>query len=528
MKAVWRQLAGMFADAGVTHVFGLPADEPELLDAARAEPRLSAVVVRDQRAAALAAIGHAQVSGGPAVLALTPGPAFTNSLTGLLEASSLGVPMIVVTSSTNPAEAARGGFQVTPQEQLVSPLVSWYHKLGEPTQVGWAVRRALHLSLNQRPGVTVIEVDHHLAAAEDVERVSPPEPLTCVPDDHTIRRAVALLSRSERPLILAGGGSRGAGEQIVACARRWGAMVLTTAAGRGVIDETHPASLGNAGLYASRETADVVARADALLVVGSALEETVRMGWPRLRCLPVVQIDRDPSAFGRAVRPEVAVWGDAGKTLRLLLDHGGVGERPYWASCEIPPRRESLAATTLRTIWSTLGRDAVLVQENGLHDMWSFDRSAIAVRQGTPVVTPGEQTTMGFGVPAAIGAATAAPGRDLLVVCGDSACEISITALPTLLHVHPSPVVVMLSNRGWGWPRAGREEKQRDLTVVHDPLPIRDIARSLGMTVVTVRAEGDLDEVVGTRRVEPRKPLLVVVEVDDHDVSPGVHRELAG
>lgn len=530
MRTIWKQLASLFADSGVTHFFGLPADEPELLDAAAAEPRLTAVPVRDQRAAALAATGYAQVAGKPAVLALTPGPAFTNALTGLLEASSLGVPMVVVTSSTNPAEASRGGFQVTPQESLASPLVSWYHKLGDPTQVAWAVRRAMNSSLNQRPGICVLELDYHLEAAESADRLSPPELLTCVPDDQKIRRAAELLASAERPLILAGGGSRGAAEQIGDCSRRWGAMVLTTAAGRGIIDETQAAALGCAGLYASGAAADVAARADLLLVVGSALEETARMGWPQLNALPVIHIDRDPAAFGRSVEPDVTLWGDAARTLDLLLARAESSDRPLWASVPPDAPRSSLIAGTLRTLWGNVGQNPVLVQENGLHDMWSYDRGAIAVRQGTSVATPGEQTTMGFGIPAGIGAAAAASGRDLLLVCGDSACEISITALPTLLQFHSSPVVVMLTNRGWGWPRACREAGQRDLTVVHDPLPIQEIARSLGMTVMTVHEEQDLAELANTHRSvrAERKPLLVVVEVDDTDISPGVNRELAG
>lgn len=529
MKAIWEQLVGLFADSGVTSFFGLPSDDPGLLDAATAESRSRAVIVRDQRSAALAATGYAQVTGKPAVLALTPGPAFTNALTGLLEASSLAVPMVVVTSATDPAEAQRGGFQATPQEELASPLVSWYHKLTDPAMVRWAVRRAVALSLSQRPGICVLEVDFDLDAAEDARRLSPPEPFTCVPDEQDIRRAAELLSCAERPLILAGGGSRGAAEQIATCARRWGAMVLTTAAGRGVIAETDAASLGCAGLYASSATADVVVRADLLVVVGSAVEETVRMGWHQLDAMRVIHIDRDPAAFGRAVSPDVALWGDAAKTLTMLLAQSDSGERPYWAPRARCASPNSLVADTLRGLWADMREDAVLVQENGLHDMWSFDRSAIAVRRGTSVVTPGEQTTMGFGVPAAIGAAVAASERDLFLVCGDSAFEISITALPTLLQVHPCPVLVVLTNQGWGWPRACRDVDQHDITVAHSPLPVQDIAGALGMTVATVRSEQDLKALTHTHRsaTADRRPLLVVVAVDDADISPGIRRELA-
>lgn len=535
-RAAWEHLSAALVACGVTCFVGLPADEWGLLDAAAERPDARVHVLRDQRAAALAAVGYAQACGRPAALCVTSGPAFTNTLTGLLEGASLGVPLVLVTTNTDPREVARGGFQVTPQAELARPLTAWFHHLADADDIDWTARRAVHLALTSRPGIVVIEVAHGLTAIPDTAQTAthpvPVAPRTR-PSDNDIARAAAAIDSATRPLILAGGGSRGAHTLIGHCARRWRARVLTTAAGRGAVDEQGPFSLGCAGLYADSATADLVAGADLVVAVGTAFEETMRMGWPELGEVPVIQIDRDPTAFGRALLPAHALCGDAIATLELL--DAAVRDRAGdlaggWGPMPPPSPDGSPTATLLRALWSDLADNAILVQENGLHDMWSYDRAAVPVRDGTVVICPGEQTTVGFGLPAATGAAAALPGRDLMLVCGDSAAEMSIAALPTLVAVHPNPCVVVLDNRGWGWPRVCRTDGDRAITRVTRDLSFDLVAAGLGAQTLLVRSseEAAIDVALAALR-ESRavgRPLVVRVLVDENDHAPGVRRAL--
>src|SRR5437879_592131 len=130
--SVWDVAAAVLADAGVSHVFGLAADEPGLLDSASAHPGLRCVPVRDQRVGACAAAGYTAATGVVSVLALTSGPAFTNALTGLLEAASLGLPIVVVTTRIPGAELGRGGFQELDQQAMAAPLLKWYYRVEQP------------------------------------------------------------------------------------------------------------------------------------------------------------------------------------------------------------------------------------------------------------------------------------------------------------------------------------------------------------------------------------------------------------
>ncbi|MFI0406069.1 thiamine pyrophosphate-binding protein [Actinomadura sp. 3N508] len=554
MTGVWDLVAATLAEAGCGVVVGLPSDEPGLLDAVRRrpDPALAAVAVRDQRAGACAAVGHAVVSGRPAVLALTSGPPFPNALTGLLEGASLCAPVVVVTTRIPASGLGRGGFQEVDQAALARPVAKAHLLVDDPDRLVWALRRAVHLAVNGRPGVTVVEI-----ADEVLHRPAPPpgqgglvRRLRALPPGPELERAAELLAGAERPLILLGGGARAAeaGRAAIALAERWQAPVLTTAAGRGVIDEGHPLALGLAGLYLTPPLDLVTCDVDVLLAVGTRLEETARMGWPELDAVRLLHVDCDPEAFGTSLEPVQALLGDAALTLAALDERFATRagrtagkNRANWLDqaarlrqaalddhAAPPPFDQSPVRATLAAVAEVFGDGAVLVQENGLNDLWSYHWPVLSVGARTSVVVPGEQTMMGFGVAAALGAAVADPGRPTVVLCGDGALTMSLPALASAAELRRGLVVVVFDNAGFGWPRwlRGQEGAPDELTRFQARLPLDAIATGLGGTYAAPAGDAGLREAMRKARKAAADGRLAIVTVQprEDDVPAGVRR----
>ncbi|MGD3110856.1 thiamine pyrophosphate-binding protein [Streptomyces sp. YGL11-2] len=550
MSNAWNTVALTLAEAGCDLVVGVPSDEPGLLDTS--VTGLRTLVVRDQRVGACLATGHAMVSGKPAVLALTSGPPFPNALAGLAEAASLCVPLVIVTTRIPTAGIGRGGFQETDQRSMASSLVKWHYVVESPEQLAWAVRRAVHLSVNGRPGLTVVEIADEVTRPAKAFTPSAQPPVTrlrSAPDPQAVHRAVTALRSAERPLVILGGGAKaaGAGEAALRLAETLDAVVMTTASGRGSVPESHPSVVGLVGLYTTPPLENLLAETDVVLAVGTRLEETVRMGWPDSRHIRLVHMDTDPYAFGQAFEPEVAVLGDAALTLKLLLDELRPAE-PSLARADWRRRRTELddeAFTLMHRTGSTgsLAREAVLttgevfgertnyVHENGLHDIWSYHYPLLPIGTSTKVVMPGEQTMLGFGLPAAVGAGMARPDVPTVLLCGDGAMAMNVPALVTAAEHRIGLVVVMFDNSGFGWPRHLRvmAGEQDDLTRFAVSFPLDEMIRGLGGTVTDVTDPDQLCMVLAAAKETARTgaTALVRVLVLDNDVPPGITRVLA-
>ncbi|MER7766838.1 thiamine pyrophosphate-dependent enzyme [Kitasatospora sp. NPDC096140] len=543
-RSQWDAVAAVLADAGCALVTGLPSDEPGLLDAAGRRPGLTALPVRDQRVAACAAIGHATVSGRPAVVAVDSGPSFSNALTGLLEASSLCCPVVVVTTRIPVAGLGRGGFQQLDQAAMAGPLVKWSVLVESPEQLRWALRRAVHLSVNGTPGVVLVEVAAEVLAAEPVDDAPTGEPVArvrSVADDASLERAAALLSAATAPVVVAGGGAKGAGAPLRALAERLGAPVFTTASGRGVIDEEHPLARGLVGLYAGPSAQRILDAADVVLLVGSRLEETARTGWTRLDDKRFVHVDCESAVFSTVVEPAVPLLGDAALTLgrlgELVAAAGpvAVAEPTVPRSAEPPtdePPTDEPQRLTARHAFGALtevfGRDLTLVQENGLHDIWGYQYPVLTVSDRTTLVVPGEQTMVGFGLGAALGAAVARPERPTVLVCGDGAFEMSLAALPTIAENGCGLTVLVFDNRGFGWPRYLRDLEGAPTEVTRFPAPSHATAAVAALGGWTARPTTPAELVAAldeARRlnVDGRMALLTI-RVDDGDVPTAVRR----
>ncbi|WP_141584373.1 thiamine pyrophosphate-binding protein [Actinomadura sp. WMMA1423] len=553
MPQAWDVAAATLQAAGCGLTVGLPADEPGLLDAVRRRAGMPALAVRDQRAGACAAVGHALVSGRPAVLALTSGPPFPNALTGLMEGASLCAPVVVVTTRVPAPGLGRGGFQEVDQAAMARPFAKAHLLVDRGDRLVWALRRAVHLAVNGRPGIAVVEIAHEVLDETDVPGPAsghgPVRRLRTRPPGPDLDQAAEVMAGARRPLVLLGGGARaaGAGAAATALAERWRAPLMTTAAGRGSVDEHHPLAVGLAGLYTTPPIDRITAEADVVLAVGTRLEETARMGWPELDRARLVHVDGDPGVFGTALEPEQALLGDAALTLAALAEPfasragAGAAGREAWlkrvaehrqAALEeygaAPPFEQSPVRAALGAVAAVFGDGAVLVHENGLNDIWSYHWPVLSVGPRNSVVVPGEQTMMGFGVAAGLGAAAADPSRPTVVLCGDGALNMSLSALTTAASHGLGMVVVVFDNSGFGWPRwlRGQEGAPDEVTRFDAELPVDAIVERLGGTFAAPSGDGALRAAIEDARETAGRgrPAVVRVRPLEDDVPVGVRR----
>ncbi|MFJ8390899.1 thiamine pyrophosphate-binding protein [Streptomyces sp. NPDC094438] len=499
----WSAIVDLLVANEVDTCFGLPGDDLELLRALDAAG-LDLVPCRDQRNAMYMATGYALQSGRLAVCALGKGPAVTHAATGLLEARESGAPVLVLAAGVPERRRGSGGFQELDQVAVTAPLVQWAHRVGHPDRVVPATVTALTRAVGPPPGPVYLEIPDDVRTAEILvtgPQPTLPEPLVLEPVPVTPVPALAAIRASRCPVVLVGGGMRHRNDDGVVerFAERLGAALFTTASGRGAVDERHPLFCGVAGLYASAPARELWSSCDLVVSLAGRLEETVVEGgtpWPPVA---VVQVNVDPGGLS-AEFSGPRVLGDARHAVLAwsrALDEDGKAERAdvteLWANVIAVARNamsldvaaELVRAATLPGIRiaellaaldATAGEPRVLVQENGLQDMWSY---CFPFHVGGGSIVPSEQTPLGFGAAAAIGVKRAAPDHEVTAFIGDGAFLAARADIAATAPAHGGVLYVVLCNGGYGWldaqrARLGLDAERYPFTRPKAPPPVVD------------------------------------------------------
>ncbi|MER5890190.1 thiamine pyrophosphate-binding protein [Streptomyces sp. NPDC001941] len=547
----WSAVVAVLVANGVDTCFGLPGDDLEVLRALDAAG-IDLVPCRDQRNAMYMATGYALQSGRTAVCAVGKGPAVTHAATGLLEARESGAPVLVLAAGAPERRRGSGGFQELDQVAVAAPLVRWAHRVGHPDRVVPATVTALTRAVGPPSGPVYLEVpDDVRTAAVRLDGPLPtlPEPLLLEPAP--VRRGVALqaLRASRRPVVLVGGGMRhrnddGAVERF---AERLGAALFSTASGRGAVDERHPLFCGLAGLYAAAPARALWSSCDLVVSLAGRLEETAVEGgtpWPRV---PVVQVNTDPGGLS-AEFAGPRVLGDARHAVvgwaRALDEDGGPSRADAtgaWAN-DVAAARKAMAldaeaelaraaalpeiriAELLAALDATSQEPRVLVQENGLQDMWSY---GFPFHAGGGSVVPSEQTPLGFGAAAAIGVKRAAPDHEVTAFVGDGAFLAARADIAATARAHGGVLYVVLCNGGYGWvdaqrARLGLDARRHPFTRPDVPPPAVD-GPDIHHRVLRDKA-ALTEEIATARRFCARGGTAVLmVPVAPDDVLPALH-----
>jgi acetolactate synthase-1/2/3 large subunit len=476
-KRGWKAVVEALNAQKIKHVFGLPADPQNFYDDLYDFPDIKPILVRHEASGTFMAYAYARVTGGPSVCFGSPGPGVANLVPGFLEAYSSCLPIIAPCPAATQEHEGMGAFQETDQVSIFKPISKWSIRIPRADRVPWFMRRAFSLAVNGKPGPVFLELPSDVGH----ERVDMPKyipvgnRIRIRGDAHQINAATIRVLKAERPVIIAGGGVvlSGAFKELCEFSEMMGIPVLTTPAGRGSIPEDHPLACGLVGLYRTRISKNILEESDLVIGIGSRNEEFQSGAWKFFpEKAKYIQIDIDSFEIGRNWIPDVAVVGDAKlvledmiRSLKGKIQKKRLKEMPritkiiqakkeFEAEIDVECNTKTKSIKTkqvVREISKIFDKDTILVNENGMQDLWSYYWPYYKVLDIGDCVPPGEQTCMGLGVAGSIGAKIARPEKKVICMTGDGAFQMFMQELPTAIQYHAPVNWVVLNNFSLGW-----------------------------------------------------------------------------
>jgi acetolactate synthase-1/2/3 large subunit len=504
------------AREGVETVFGYPGGAIMPLYDALYEHRVRHVLVRHEAAAAFAASGFARTSGRVGVCCATSGPGATNLVTGLLDAMMDSVPLVAITGQVRSELLGTDGFQEADVCAITQPATKWNVLVTDPNRIATTIAEAFAVARGGRPGPVLVDIPNDVLKAQVTAAVPAParpaEPAHCRAhvSPSAIFDAVTRLRAARRPVAIVGGGVRGglAVEAYRALTALLGLPHVQTINALGAGAPGDPHDLGMLGMHGSKAANLAVRRADLLLALGMRFDDRVTGRPDRFaRGKIVIHADIDRSEFGKIVSADVSLHGDLTATLLALIEaliEGHVPRFDDWAAetrllvSPLPSDRvgdDALSATgVLDRLFAALPADAIVTTDVGQHQMWAAQRARPAHPRA--FATSAGLGAMGFGFPAAIGAAFAHPKRPVFAIVGDGGFQMSLAELATA-HRYRVPVkIVVIDNQNLGMVRQWQElffSERYSATNLADNPNFAALAAVYGVEPFTIAAGTDAD-----------------------------------
>jgi len=451
---------------GVATIAGIPGGAVlPLYDALARSNKIRHVLARHEQGAGFIAQGIARVTGEPGVCIASSGPGATNLLTAIADAKLDSIPLVAITGQVPRAMIGTDAFQEVDTFGLSLPISKHNYLVRAASDLAQVIPEAFAIASSGRPGPVLIDIPKDVQN-EAAEVGAWPEPGTAAPRpaaaDAAIDRAVAMIESAERPILYLGGGivHSGAAQAAVAVAERSSLPTVMTLMGLGVLPTDHPLSLGMLGMHGAPYTNRALDECDLLIAVGARFDDraTGKLAefCPRAS---VIHVDVDAAELGKLRAAELAIRADAHDVLARLLPWLRPRRRSCWhARIAELRRRHPLHLPGLdspRTpygliaaVAAALDRDVLVTTDVGQHQMWVAQ--AFPLRHARRWLTSGGLGTMGFGVPAAIGAALAAPGKTVVCFSGDGSILMNLQELATAAEEGVNVKIVLMNNRSLG------------------------------------------------------------------------------
>ena len=521
---------------GVEYIFGLSGGAAIPIFDALVDSSIKLILVRHEQGAAHMADGYARATGRPGVVLVTSGPGATNTVTGLLTAHMDSVPMIVITGQCIQSMLGKDGFQEADVTGITYAVVKHSYLVRRSGDIPRITREAFHIATTGRPGPVLIDIPKDVSQgpcdAAFVDQVALPG--YTIPghgDRQAIEEAAAHLSAARRPVLLTGHGAviSDAGKAITQLAEKLRAPIVTTLLGKGAVDEYHPLHLGMLGMHGTAYANKAIVAADLVMSIGSRWDDRI-VGKVDEFCLDALKIhvDIDAAEFHKMVPCDVTINGDARLVVEDLLPLVHPADTAEWLEqCEAWRHRYPLkypkqgglrAQHVLDRLNALLQGRAIVSTDVGQHQMWAAQFCKVSGNHNW--LSSGGAGTMGFGFPAAIGAAFGRPGQPVWAVVGDGGFQMTQAELATA-QIHKLPVKCLIINNNFlgmvrQWQELFFDNRLSGVDLEGNPDFVK-LAQAYGVKAFRIRRPGDVNRILAQAHAYDRGPCVVVAEVVKED-----------
>ena len=462
-------------DLGIDTIFGYPGGAVlPLYDAIYNFKGIRHILGRHEQGCLHEAEGYAKSTGKLGVAVVTSGPGATNAITGIADAMSDSVPLLVFTGQVARAGIGKDAFQEADIVGITMPITKYNYQVRETADIPRVITEAVHIATTGRPGPVVIDLPKDVSALEtdfvySSEIDLPSYQPTLEPNEMQIKKILKQLSKAKKPVLLAGGGISyaEAAAELNEFAERYQIPVVTSLLGQGTIATSHPLFLGMGGMHGSFAANIAMTEADFMISIGCRFDDRLT-GNPKTfaKNAKVAHIDIDPAEIGKIISVDIPVVGDAKKALELLLSEPIVrNNTEKWIEKVTKDKnrvrsydkkeRVVQPQAVIERIGELTNGDAIVVTDVGQHQMWTAQY--YPYQNERQLVTSGGLGTMGFGVPAAIGAKIANPDKEVVLFVGDGGFQMTNQEL-AILNIYKIPIkVIMLNNHSLGMVRQWQE-----------------------------------------------------------------------
>ena len=521
---------------GVEYIFGLPGGAVIPIFDALVDSSIELVLTRHEQGALHMADGYARASGKTGVAVVTSGPGATNAITGILTAQMDSVPLVIITGQAPTASLGLDAFQEADVSGISYPVVKHSYLIKDAEEVPRIMKEAFHLASTGRPGPVLIDLPKDVSGALVDPNYNEPFHLPgyFVPreaKEPDLLAVAEMLKNAKKPVILAGHGAAlaGADKVVLRMAEKLQIPVVNTLLGKGVFPEDHELSLGMLGMHGTAYANKAVAACDLIMSIGSRWDDRIT-GKVSEFCKAAVKIhiDIDPSEINKVIKVDKSIVGDARVVIEALIPYLEKGDTGEWVkqvgkwkkNYPLRYRKEGRlrAQHVIEEFYNLTGGNAVISTDVGQHQMWAaqFYKSS-AVRNW---LSSGGAGTMGYGFPAAIGAALARPGETVCAIVGDGGFQMTLAELATAVILKLPLKVLILNNRYLGmvrqWQDLFYDNRLSGVDLKGNPDFVA-LAKSYGAKGLRIKRSSDVRRILKDALDYNEGPCIIDAEVEKED-----------
>lgn len=455
----------MLEQHGITSVSGIPGGAALPLYDALGNSRIRHILARHEQGAGFIAQGIARTTGKAAVCISSSGPGATNLMTAIADAKLDSVPLVCITAQVSSPMIGTDAFQEVDTYGMSIPITKHNYLVRNVQDLPGIIADAFRIAESGRPGPVWVDVPKDVQAAiieiDELPPIMPKDPLPLF-DVEKVTEAAAMINQAKRPILYIGGGIVASQSQqlVQSFAERAGLPTTMTLMGLGTIPQQHPLYLGMLGMHGARYTNMILQESDLLIVVGARFDDRA-IGKAEQFCpdAKIIHVDIDRAEISKIKQPDIAINADAGQVLAMLLPQIEVNARQAWndhiaqIKQEFPLEQINKSDPLshfglIAAVADAVDNDAIITTDVGQHQMW--------VAQAYPLCRPrqwltsGGLGTMGFGLPAAIGAALAEPSRKIVCFTGDGSIMMNIQEMATAAEHNLDIKIILMNNQALG------------------------------------------------------------------------------